>query len=292
MVEPTRLSERDRQILIDAYNSIKKYDKNVLPIHDLYAREHNAHPLEKLNDLRIREILVDRIKSLPSILLRNLRNDIRKERDHYEMDKLLEYTRNILNSLKLINQTKPEHREKIMKKVFSSANDTFEAVSKRLEDTTIPYLSQDDSFENTVEKISDVSDEAEILYRNNGILVVKIKSPEAMGYIGCSSQWCFASNPQGYWSQYTSGDDGFATIVFNFNEEPSEPNAMVVVLENGSVYNMYNEYMEDGDEYLNELGVSKYIPHGEYEMAENAIFAKNNIINENITEARRLMNIV
>ena len=279
-VEPTRLNDRDRQILIDAYNRIKRYDKNVLPIHDLYAREHNAHPLEKLNDLKTRELLIDRIKSLPSILLRNLRGDIRKERDHYELEKLLEYTRNIQNSLKLIGQTKPEHQEKIMKKVFSSANDTFEAVSKRLEDTTIPYLSQDDSLENTVEKVRDMGDEAEILYNGNNVLVVKINSPEAMGYIGCSSQWCFASNPQAYWSQYTSGDDGFATIVFNFDEEPSEPNAMVVVLENGSVYNMYNEYMEEGGEYLDELGVSEYIPEGEYEMAENVIFAKNNNMNE------------
>lgn len=288
MVEPTRLSERDRQILIDVYNRIKKYDKNVLPIHDLYAREHNAHPLEKMNDLRTREVLIDRIKTLPSILLRNLRADIRKERDHYELEKLLEYTRNIEISIKLINQTKPEHREKIIKKVFSSANDTFEAVSKRLEDTTIPYLSQDDSVENTIEKISDVgSDDAELLYNKNDILVVKIKSPEAMGYIGCSSQWCFATNPHNYWNNYTSGDDGFATIVFNFNEEPSEPNAMVVVLESGDVYNMYNEYMENGDEYLNELGVSKYIPHGEYEMAENSIFAKKNM-NEAITSLQDL----
>lgn len=122
--------------------------------------------------------------------------------------------------------------------------------------------------------------EAEILYNGNNVLVVKINSPEAIGYIGCSSQWCFASNPQAYWSRYTLGDDGFTTIVFNFNEEPSEPNAMVVVLEDGSVYNMYNQYMEDGSEYLDELGVSKYIPDGEYEMTENVIFTKNNDINE------------
>lgn len=279
MVKPTRITDRDREILRDTHERLKRYDKNVLPIHDLYAQEHNAHPLDKMNNLRDREVLIERIKALPSIVLRNLRGDLRRERDHYEFQRLFEIINTIKTSMKLIDQTNPEHREKILKKVFSSANDTLEAVAKRLQDTSIPYLSQDDAAENIVDKVRDLGDEAEILYNENNILVVKINTAEAMGYIGCSSQWCFASNPQQYWDSYT-GNEGYATIVFNFNEAPSERNAMVVVLESGEVYDMYNDFMEDGEEYLQSIGVEKYIPHGEHEFAESTIFAKNKLMSE------------
>lgn len=283
MVKPTRLSERDRQILINTYDKIKQYNKNVFPISDIDEVGQEMHPLDKMNNLRRREILIDRLKTFPSILLRNLRADIRKPRGQYEFEKVLEYTRNIQKALELINQVKPEYKEKIFKKVFSSANNTFETVAKRLQDTAIPYLYQEDSPENTIEKINDMGDDAEILYNKNNVLVVKIKTPQAMGYIGCSSQWCFATDPSVYWGQYTSGyDDGFATIVFNFNETPSSPQAMVVVLEDGSVYDMYNEYMDDGYEYLNSLGVLKIIPRGAYEVSES------NIINEAIISLQEL----
>jgi hypothetical protein len=254
---PTKLTERDRQILVDAHENIKRYDKNIIPIHDLYAQEHNAHPLDKMNDLRTRELIIEKLRKFPSILLRNLRADIRVERDHYELNELFQTVKEIQNILKLLEQVKPENREKIYKKVFSSANDTFAGIKKRLDDTTIPYLSQGLEREDIIKKVDDMGNEAEILYDNNNILVVKIMSAEAMGYIGCSSQWCFASNPEHYWDNYTN--HGFATIVFNFNEPESEPNRMVVVLEDGSVYGMYNEYIEDGYQYLSDIGVNDVI---------------------------------
>jgi len=117
-----------------------------------------------------------------------------------------------------------------------------------------------------VSKVEDMGDEAEIIYNQDNILAVVIKSPEAMRYIGCSSQWCFATGGDDYWEQYAS--DGFATIVFNHNIYPSEPTRMVVVLSSGDVYDMYNEFMEDGQMYLNELGIDDLIPTGETELAE------------------------
>jgi len=266
LVTPTKLSERNRTILVDAHKRIKRYDKNVLPIHDLYAQEHNAHALEKMNDLRTRELIIERLKEFPSILLRNLRADIRVERDHYELDLLFQTVKEIQNLLTLLDRVKPENREKIYKKVFSSANDTFDDIKKRLDNTTLPYLSQDLEREDIIEKVDDMGNEAQILYDGNNILVVKIMSADAMGYIGCSSQWCFASNPNQYWDDYTN--QGFATIVFNFNEPESEPNRMVVVLEDGSVYNMYNDYIEDGYAYLNDIGVNDVINRDVKDYAE------------------------
>jgi len=165
----------------------------------------------------------------------------------------------------LINNLNKENRQKIEKKIFSSNNDTFAAIDKRLQDTTIPYLSQDEDKEDLLDKVYQLADEAEILYDANNIFVIKINSGYAMSQLGSSSQWCFASNPDQYWDQYVSEENGFAVMVFNFNELPSESTRMLVVLENGDVYDMYDKLIEDGDRYLSQLGIINYIPRGEME---------------------------
>jgi len=266
MVNPKRLDAREINILRDAHGMLKRYDKNVFPLKDLFAKDQYTHPLGVRNDLEMRELIINKLKEFPSVLLRNLRDDIRKERNEYEFKELWDTLRPILTSLKLLNNVKPEQKQKILEKVFSSKFTTFEEVQKRLEDTTIPYLSEESGMDELISKVEDMGDEAEIVYNENNILVVVIKSPEAMRYIGCSSQWCFATGGDDYWDQYAS--EGYATIVFNHNIYPSEPTRMVVVVEDGSVYDMYNEYMEDGQEYLYDLGIEDLIPNSNTKLAE------------------------
>ena len=265
MVNPKRLDAREINLLRDAHEMLKRYNKNVLPLKDLYAKDYYTHPLGIRNDLELRENIINKLKEFPSVLLRNLRDDIRKERDEYEFKALWDTLRPILTSLKLLNNVNPEQKQKILEKVFSSKFNTFEEIKIRLEDTTIPYLSEESGMDELVSKVEDMGDEAEIIYNQDNILAVVIKSPEAMRYIGCSSQWCFATGG-GHWDQYAP--HGFATIVFNLNEFPSEPTRMVVVLSTTDVYDMYNEYMVDGDEYLQDIGVRDVIPSGEMEIAE------------------------
>lgn len=263
-VTPREIKPNEINYLKEVHQELKTYDKNVFPLHDLYAKDKFTHPLGIGNDLRLRRVLINRLRTFPSVYIRNLKNDIRRERNEYEFRALSDLLNSILQYLKLVDSVSEDKREIILAKVFSSENDTFEKVKDRLEKITIPYLSEDSLIEDIIEKIADMGDEAELLFNNNEILIVLIKSGEAMSYIGCSSQWCFARNSSGYWDQYAP--EGYATIIFNFEEDPSEPTRMVVVLEDGSVYNMYNEYMEDGDQYLNSIGADQYI--NRYEMAE------------------------
>ena len=260
MVTPRRVDDNDIKYLKKAHENLKRYNKNVFPLKDVYAKDYYTHPLGIGNDLNTRELIINTLNSFPKLWLRNLKNDIRKERDEYDFKKLWETIREIERSLNLIKQVKQEQQEKIIKKVFSSKFTTFEDISKRLSDTTIPYLSEESTIDEMVSKVEDMGDEAEIVYNKDNILVVVIKSPEAMQYIGCSSQWCFAIGT-GNWDEYSP--EGYATIVFNFNEEASENTRMVVVLDHGAVYDMYNVYMEDGDSYLLDLGVFDSIPMGE-----------------------------
>lgn len=260
MATPRRVNDNDIQYLRKAHENLKNYNKNVFPLKDLYVKDDYTHPLGIGNDLNTRELIINKLKKFPKLWLRNLKNDIRKERGEYEFDKLFATIRGIERSLELINNVKPEQQEKIIKKVFSSKFTTFDDISSRLDDTTIPYLSEDSSIDEMIDKIDDMGDEAEIVYNKDNILVVVIKSAQAMQYIGCSSQWCFAIGT-GNWDEYAP--EGYATIVFNFNEEASENTRMVVVLDHGAVYDMYNVYMEDGDSYLIHLGVFDVIPVGE-----------------------------
>lgn len=283
-IKPKKLNQNELQVLEESYELLKKYNKNVLPIHDLFAKEHNAHPLEKWQDLRTREAIISRLRKFPSILLRNLKNEIRKERQHWEFETLFQTVKEVQGALELLEKVKPEKKEIIYKKIFSSKNDTFDAIKKRLEDTTLSYLSQDEDLPDMVGKVNDMGDEAEILYSQNNVLVVEIKSSEAMKYLGCSSQWCFASESGNYyWVEYAE-ENRFPIIVYNFNEEPSDPERMVVVLPAGDVYTMYNEPMKDGYEYLQELGISdivfKYEPEYEEELDEGNFI--NKIVREEV----------
>jgi hypothetical protein len=281
MVEPRKLNDNEITYLKNTHELLKAYDKNVLPIHDLFAREHNAHALEKMNDLNTRNVILKKLKQIPSVYLRNLRADLRKERDHYEFDSLLKNINSILNSMRVLNNVNAERANLILKKVFSNENDTFEKIKERFDNIFIPYLSQDEPIEEILDNIKYWKDEVELLYNKNDVVAVKIMSAEAMTAFGCSSQWCFARDT-GWWDNYA--EYGFATIVYNFNLDPSDPKRMVVVLDNGNVYNMYNEYMDEGIEYLEEIGVYDYMPTSdEYEHEFDSE------VNENIEEARKLI---
>ncbi len=255
-VTPREINSNDIEYLQDAYDELKSYDKNLFPLKDLYAKDYYTHPLGIRNDLRTRRLIINKLKKIPSIYLRNLRNDIRRERNEHEFRRLWESITALMVGLQLLDRVKEDKRQIVLNKIFSSENDTFEKVKERLEKTTLPYLSEDSTKEDIISKVEDMGDEAEILHNENSILIVLIKSSDAMSYIGCSSQWCFARNSNSYWEEYAS--NGYATIIFNFDEDPTDPKRMVVVLDSGDVYNMYNEYMEDGQQYLLDIGAEQF----------------------------------
>ena len=271
-IEIREITDNEMNYLREAYAELKTYDKNVFPLKDLYAKDKMTHPLGIGNDLRLRKLIINKLKTIPSILLRNLRNDIKLPRGEYEMKALWETISSVLSYLKLVGQVSEDKRQIILNKIFSSENDTFEKVKDRLEKTTIPYLSEDTPKEDIISKIEDMGDEAEIIYDKGDVLAVIIKSAKAMQYIGCSSQWCFARNSSGYWDQYAS--DGFATIVFNFDMPADEPARMVVVLSTGDVYDMYNDFMEDGYEYLHDIGVGHALD--QHQVVSEAIIRSTN----------------
>lgn len=249
------------RIFREFYESVRTYNKNVFPIKNFDITLKNIHPIELIGGLQARDRILSFLKKIPSLYTRNLAADIRIPREESELKYDVETQINrIKNGLQMVDRLSDDKKEVIYKKIFSSNNKTFKQVADQLEKTEVLFLSHDDAEDEVRTKVENLDGEAEVLYDENNIMVVDIRSSDAMKTLGCGSQWCFATEyGVDHWHNYAS--NSHVNIVYNFNEEPDSKTRMVVVLPTGEVYNMYNEYMDgadgmDGWEYLESIGIS------------------------------------
>ena len=255
MVKPKPLSGDDYNHLKESHRQLTEYNQNVLPIKDLYAQENNAHPLESFNCLRIREVIINKLRKLPAVAIRNLKEDIRKPRNSYEFNDLNRDLNYIFTCINNLNNHKPETRKKLYTKFFSSGVGSFEELARRLRNNEILYLEHEDAVDDVLEKIEETGSDCELIYNNNNVVVVIIKSAGAMQRLGCGSQWCFTTERgDQYWQDYSR--NGAVILVYNFNLDGDEKHRMIVVIGSGDIYDMYNVFDEEGDSYLREIGVS------------------------------------
>jgi 2'-5' RNA ligase len=255
-----------RNYLNDIYQQVKNYNSNVFPIENFNSSDGGSlHPIEIAETFKGRELALKILAQIPNIYLRNLKNDIRRVRTIDDMKYgLPTIMKEINNHFKLYDRLSEEKRNIVFKKIFSSKNDTFEKILTQLKNSN-NYLYHEDAIDELLDKINYEAEygEADLLYDNNNVVVVDVKSSDAMKNLGCGSQWCFATEHGiDHWINYA--DNSHVNIVYNFNLEPDDENRMVVVLPEGSIYNMYNQYM-DGDEnmggmegnyYLDSIGVA------------------------------------
>lgn len=252
--------------LTERYNELRNYDKNIIPIKD----KENLHGIDLATALKHREYVVKFLRSIPSIYLRNLKEDIRTPRTSMELELgrlLKEYIPTIKKQLSLIHKLSDDKKDKILSKVFSSKNNTFERVAEQMRNLDVLFLHHDDEMDELKSKVEYQEEDAEILYEKDGIAVVDVRSSDAMKTLGCGSQWCFSTeHGDSDWINYAN--DGNVNIIYNFNKKPDSKKRMVVLLPTDEVYNMYDELMDDGWEYLSSLGVDKYINVNKLEPSE------------------------
>lgn len=211
------------------YNEIKNYNKNVFPIigYDVYKPS-------KVDDLyhglEIRKDIINEIKKLPSFAIRNLKNDIRKERT---LDQIFNYFNNleifmIYYSL-LLNRDK-EIQKKILQKMFKGGNTTLEDLMKFVDDKE-NFIGGVEFTKDDVKKISEEED-FEIIYEQGGVMIVRVDSPDGIKAIGCNSLWCFTygegfDNAYKQWNDYSYNDIVYVLIDFNL---PSDSGDFMFVL--------------------------------------------------------------
>ena len=252
------------------YNEIKNYNKNVFPIKDFSLDKIFRSELEK------RHSIIEILNKLPSISKRNLKNEIRKERNYSELSKYENDIKYFYGVYSQIFNRDEKLREKINKKIFRKGytlNDWLNFVEDK--------YNLLDGFEfkrDTIEELLETED-MEKIYDKDNVMILEVYSVDAITKLGCNSLWCFTyggDNHYRMWYEYSYNDMIYAII--NFNEESNSEefiHILIKPLENEEFYedednddeiplfNMANE------NYWNPYNVLRYIFKDEYEKIIN-----------------------
>jgi len=273
-----------------------KNTKNLFPIKDFDPINVNMGKYDFFDingALKARQSAIVIFKRIPEKYRRNIKGIYREpltmDEFRYHENVAGDSIRTLSAFLGRVSEMQNEKKATIlMNKVFSSKNDTMKKVLHHIENSRPTYLNHDNEMKGFLEMVEyeEEYNEAKLLYKSESVVVVDIKSSDAMKSLGCGSQWCFTTETGGssHWENYA--EDSHVNMVINFDEEPDSYDRMVVVLPTGGVYNMYNEYIEDGYDYIEDLGVIQYI--NVMESVEEKI-ESNRVLDESIVLLERLL---
>lgn len=211
------------------HNQLKTYNKNVFPIAGLNANG-VKDVWELIRSLNEREKILIDIKKLPSIAIRNMKDEIRQERNSKELQNyrsLLEY---FVVQYSLLSNRSGRIKANIEKKMFKSGvtlDDLTDFAEEKQNLIGGKRLSKND-----VKKIIRESDELQIVYEKGNRVVVDVTGADGIKAIGCNSVWCFTygkgvySN-RGDWDSNSTNDHAYVIIDFS---EPSDSQSFMYVL--------------------------------------------------------------
>ena len=265
----------DLKKLRPIYNQLKDYNKNVFPI-----KGFNINGVENINDflwaLKQREKIINIFNEWPSIAKRNMKSDIKTERNGNEMNRYrdeLEYIDTDINQLQNRNENA---RNKILGKIFKN-NTTLDDVIDFVNDKEGLLGGTDLTREQINQILKDDKENAnglEVVYQKGNIMIIEVSEPESIKKIGCNSLWCFTYNRKGDalnlddWFKNTTNDICYIIIDFS---EPSDSEYFMHVLTKPLRYD-YSDYGESGyqrlytmadrdihDDEEEEYGVNAYI---------------------------------
>lgn len=215
--------------LKELYSDVKNYNKNVFPIKGYDINNLKDIP-NTLRALEYRRDIILNLKKLPSIALRNMKNDIREERDSSE---LLSYSRDLsyfmIHYSLLANRDK-DVQIKILQKMFKG--DTTLKQLMRFVDEKENFIGGVDFTKEDVKKLSE-SEDLEIIYEQGEIMIVRVDSPDGIKAIGCNSLWCFTygsgfDDAYRQWNNYSHND--IVYVLIDFREKSDSQDFMYVLI--------------------------------------------------------------
>lgn len=192
MKKTKQLDKLDFNSIIDLkflYKDVKTYNKNVFPIVGFDVFNINPNDIDVImRSLYKRRLIIQKIKDLPSIAIRNLKNDIRKERIISQLDTYLHNLDYFFAHYSLLSNRDKKMQEKILNKMFKN-NITLSELLSFVEDKQNLI----GGVEFTKEDIIELSktEDFEIIYNHDNKMIVRVDSPEGIKKIGCNSLWCF-----------------------------------------------------------------------------------------------------
>jgi hypothetical protein len=234
------------------HRCILNYNKNVFPIKGFNIYNPSGESL--YNIISDRQKNIDNLKNLPSIAIRNLRSDIRKERDVSEMNRYDDLFRYFLTNISYLDNRDEKTKNKILQKMYKS-NVTMEDLA-RFTDEKENLIGGGDFDRKKIEEIIEQSDGDIIpIYDKNNVLVLEVLTADAIKLIGCNSLWCFTYGINNYqtWNNYSQY--GFVYVIVNLNEEPNSQEFMWTLIK---PLKEYYDDEDDGDSPLFNMGNDNY----------------------------------
>lgn len=236
--------EKSKKSLPNIYDQLLKYNKNYFPIKgfDLYNKNNNL----TIDLFETRNEIIKGMAELPSIAIRNLKDDIRQERDYSEFE---EYKRSLTYFLSHISYL-ANRNEKMIQKIY---NKMFKSNTNM--NDLVHFVGEKENLLGganiTKKQILDVIKnnhhyELDLVYNKGNIMVVDVTGPNGIKDIGCTSLWCFTygsgfDNAYRQWNNYSYNDHVYVIIDFS---EPSDSAQFMHVLI-GPLLDNYNEDNEE-----------------------------------------------
>mgnify|MGYP007100086749 CR=1 FL=1 len=244
----------DLKKLRPIYNQLTTYNKNVFPI-----KGFNINGVQDVNDLiralNQREKILNIFKKWPSIAKRNMKNDIRRERDSQKMNHYRDMIESADAYLSQLDNRNEEARRRILAKIFTS-DTTLDNVMDFLYDKE-SLLGGVDLTRKQVGQIlkqdKEDYDELKVKYNKGNIMIIEVSGPEGIKLIGCNSLWCFTYNRKGgatNWNDwYNNSTNGYCYIIIDFSQ-PSDSEDFMHVLTKPLMYD-YSDYGGDAERLYN-----------------------------------------
>lgn len=206
------------------YNDVKNYNKNVFPIKDFDI--YNMSNTKNLTYiLEKRRKIIEYINKLPSFAKRNLKSDIRKERDYSEFEEYLSDLEYFMSHYSLLSNRDEDVRKKVLQKMFKGGNTTLDDLMRFVDDKS-SFIGGVEFSKDDIKRMA-TEEDFDVIYEEGEIMIVEVYTPDAIKAIGCNSLWCFTygsglDNAYRQWSEYSYNDIVYVIIDFSKKSDSSE----------------------------------------------------------------------
>jgi len=211
------------------HNQLKEYNKNVFPMKG-YNPNGVKDVWELIRSLNERAKILEDLKKLPSIAIRNMKGDIRLERNGGELQKYRNDLEYFLAYYSLINNKSERAQRQIQNKMFTANITLYDLL--RFVDEKNNLVSDIKITKNTIKKVVNEDDpegELEIIYDKGHVMVVEVSGPHGIKKIGCNSLWCFTYG-KGFdiaWNQWHNySTNGLVYVIIDFSVPSDSPEFM------------------------------------------------------------------
>ena len=229
------------------HNQLKVYNKNVFPIEGFNINGVND-VWGLIRALNQRDKILEDIKNLPAIAIRNMKNDIRQPRNGSDMNDYRDGLESFLGYYSMLSNRDPRLRRNIENKMFR-ANVTLDELLSFVEEKQ--NLVGGRKFTKAIiTKIVDENDyDMDIVYNQGNVMVVDVQSPDAIKNIGCNSLWCFTYGKEfqkAYrdWNNYSTNNHVY--VIIDFSEQSDSPDFMHILVKPLD-YSVQLKGNDDGD---------------------------------------------